>query len=361
MEIRNRIKELRQVKASEILQNPKNWRKHPMSQAKALKGMLGEIGYADALIAYESDEGLMLIDGHLRAETTPDMEVPVLITDLSEDEADKLLATLDPLAAMAQNDKTALSDLMDNINFSNDTTNSMLAELRRISDQARGIYEPEYVSPDDVFPHPRNYVTHPEDQIQHLAQSMLENGFYRNVVTAKDGTILAGHGVVEAAKRIELEMIPIIRLNIDADDPRALKLLTADNEVSHLSEKNDRALTEILKEINDLDPNNLLGTGYDSQMLASLAMVTRPKSEIQDFDAAKEWLGMPAYENESPSDRLQLLVFFEDSDARDTLVRHISEKNSTFKPVKRSDKAWHVWYPPKQNDDVASVRFMENE
>ncbi len=88
MEIRDRIKELRKVRASELLPNPRNWRKHPEAQSNALRGALSEIGYADALIAYETPNGLMLIDGHLRAETTPDMEVPVLITDL--DEAERL-------------------------------------------------------------------------------------------------------------------------------------------------------------------------------------------------------------------------------------------------------------------------------
>ncbi len=70
--IRDRIKELRRVKASELVPNEKNWRRHPKAQADALRGVLAEIGYADALIARETPEGLKLIDGHLRAETTPD-------------------------------------------------------------------------------------------------------------------------------------------------------------------------------------------------------------------------------------------------------------------------------------------------
>jgi len=45
---------------------------------------------------------LMLIHGHLRAETTKNAMVPVLVLDVTEAEADKLLLTLDPLAAMAQ-------------------------------------------------------------------------------------------------------------------------------------------------------------------------------------------------------------------------------------------------------------------
>ena len=52
----------------------------PTAQQDALRGVLAEIGYADALLARELPDGsLELIDGHLRAETTPDAEVPVLV------------------------------------------------------------------------------------------------------------------------------------------------------------------------------------------------------------------------------------------------------------------------------------------
>lgn len=110
-EIRDRIKELRRVKASELIPNPKNWRKHPAKQVAVLRGVLREVGYADALLVRETSEGLMLIDGHLRAETTPDQLVPVLILDVDEAEAAKILATLDPLAGMAEMDKDALRNL----------------------------------------------------------------------------------------------------------------------------------------------------------------------------------------------------------------------------------------------------------
>jgi len=129
MQIKNRIKELRQVKGSELLPNPKNWRTHPSQQADVLRGVLAEIGYADALIAYETPDGLMLIDGHLRAETTPDIEVPVLVTDLTEQEADMLLATLDPLAAMASRDQDSLLSLLGTLDVQNDSVRVMLDAL----------------------------------------------------------------------------------------------------------------------------------------------------------------------------------------------------------------------------------------
>src|SRR4051812_49765918 len=102
MPIRDRIKQLRRVPARELRPNPKNWRTHPPAQQDALRGVLAEIGYAGALLARElSDGSLELIDGHLRAETTPDATVPVLILDLDEAQAAKLLAVPDTLAAMS--------------------------------------------------------------------------------------------------------------------------------------------------------------------------------------------------------------------------------------------------------------------
>ena len=129
MVIRNRIKELRSVPASELIPNDKNWRRHPSAQSEALRGALSDIGYADALIAYENNGKLILIDGHLRAETTPDMEVPVLITDLNEEEATKLLMTLDPVSAMAETDQDMLKGLMGDVEFESAAVREMIEGL----------------------------------------------------------------------------------------------------------------------------------------------------------------------------------------------------------------------------------------
>ena len=133
MKIRDRIKELRRVRASELQPNPKNWRTHPKRQKDALKGALAEIGYADALLARETPEGgLVLIDGHLRAETTPNALVPVLVLDVDEAEAEKILATLDPLAAMAQSDAGKLEELHRSIAFESRAVQEMLADLAKL-------------------------------------------------------------------------------------------------------------------------------------------------------------------------------------------------------------------------------------
>lgn len=121
MNIKDRIKELRRVPASSLRPNPKNWRTHPKAQQDALRGILAEIGMADACLVRELEDGsLMLIDGHLRAETAADAVVPVLVLDVNESEADKILVTLDPLAAMAEKDAEQLAALFNQLAQQND-------------------------------------------------------------------------------------------------------------------------------------------------------------------------------------------------------------------------------------------------
>jgi DNA modification methylase len=132
MRIRDRIKELRRVPASELLPNPKNWRSHPPAQQDALRGLLAELGYCDATIARELPDGrLQLIDGHLRCETTPHMEVPVLVLDVTEAEADKLLATLDPLASLAEANRDALTALLATVETDSAAVQALLADLAK--------------------------------------------------------------------------------------------------------------------------------------------------------------------------------------------------------------------------------------
>lgn len=132
MKIRDRIRELRRVPASELRPNPKNWRTHPEAQANALRGLLSEVGIADAVLARELEDGtLMLLDGHLRAETLGNELVPVLVLDVDEAEGDKVLATLDPLAAMAEADAVKLDAILREINTGSPDVQQLLADIAK--------------------------------------------------------------------------------------------------------------------------------------------------------------------------------------------------------------------------------------
>ena len=132
MKIRDRIKDFRRVPAGTLRPHPRNWRTHPPAQQEAMRGVLAEIGYADALVARELDDGsLQLLDGHLRAELTPEASVPVLVVDVTEEEAIKLLATLDPIAALAEADAGLLRGLIDEVETDSGGLRALLDDLAR--------------------------------------------------------------------------------------------------------------------------------------------------------------------------------------------------------------------------------------
>lgn len=194
-------------------------------------------------------------------------------------------------------------------------------------------------------PHPRNYRSHPEDQLEHLKRSIQEHGFYKNIVVASDFTILAGHGAVKAARELGYAIIPVVRLQIGPSDPRALKVLAGDNEIEHLAEQDDRLLSELLKIVKE--DGGLVGTGFDEQMLANLVYVTRPASEIADHNEAAHWVGMPDYE--LPLAPHNVIVSFRTLEDKMKFAALIGQKFT--------DKTISTWWPYKEKNDVASVRF----
>lgn len=137
----NRIIGLEYVDAADLLPHPANWRVHSEAQAGALRGVLAEVGIADALLAYRSVEfggQLVVIDGHLRRDAAP-QTWPVLVLDVDDDEAMVILATHDPLAAMATADPAALEALLSIVQSGEAAVQTMLAEMA----QDAGIVPPE--------------------------------------------------------------------------------------------------------------------------------------------------------------------------------------------------------------------------
>ena len=53
----------------------------------------------------------------------------MLVLDINEAEADLMLATLDPMAAMAGRDEERLSELLSTVSSDNDTVNALLQAL----------------------------------------------------------------------------------------------------------------------------------------------------------------------------------------------------------------------------------------
>lgn len=117
-QVRDRIKELRRVRFGDLVPHPKNWRLHPQIQRDAMSAILRDIGFAGAVLARELPDGkLQTIDGHLRSDMLADSILPVLVTDLNDEEVLKLLLTYDPLSALAEASPAMLEALEKEVQF----------------------------------------------------------------------------------------------------------------------------------------------------------------------------------------------------------------------------------------------------
>ena len=236
MQIRDRIKELRRVKAKDLVPNRKNWRVHPKAQARALRGLLAEVGYADALLARELPDGkLQLIDGHLRAETTPNAIVPVLVLDVSEEEADKLLLTLDPLAGMAEADAGRIKALLASVR----TDSVAVGELvERIAG------EEAWLSVNSA-----TEVLDPEPQIERAAELQIKWGTSRGQLWK-----IGPHRLVcgdcrdrDEVARLFVENSPSIRM-ICTDPPYGIDYVATKNQALQHLHKGTRVKTSIVND-----------------------------------------------------------------------------------------------------------------
>jgi hypothetical protein len=213
-------------------------------------------------------------------------------------------------------------------------------------------FETELVDITTLKQHPENYREHPQAQLDHIVASLKAHGFVKNVVIAKDGTILAGHGVVLAARQMRLSEVPVVRLPVSPDSAVARKVLVGDNEMSKLGDIDDRALTELLKSIRD-DEAGLEGTGFDDRMLAALVMTSRAAGEIKGIDEAAEWAGMPRFEQTPTFFGVSILC--ESEKARDELLKKIGAKK--MKSYKSGVVSLHWPLRDSVHDDPASLRY----
>ena len=128
------------------------------------------------------------------------------------------------------------------------------------------------VPPERLAPYARNARTHSDEQVVQIAASIVEFGFTNPILVDRDFGIIAGHGRLMAARRLELPAVPVIRLeHLSKAQRRALVI--ADNRIAENAGWDEtllrRELAALRLEAFDLD---LLGFD-DSELEALLADV----------------------------------------------------------------------------------------
>ena len=129
--LRTRITGMQFLKGKDLQDHAGNFRTHPQHQREALSGILRDVGIAGALLVYQSErqDGITVIDGHLRKGDFPEQEWPCLMTDLDDAEADYMLLMHDELGRQAERDKEAVQALLAHVNSGEAGVQALMAKL----------------------------------------------------------------------------------------------------------------------------------------------------------------------------------------------------------------------------------------
>lgn len=128
MKYKIRIKGYADVAPDQLLANPKNFRLHSKHQQEVLSNVLSAVGIVQNVIVNETTGHV--IDGHLRialALRNDEPTVPVTIVELSPEEEDIIMASFDPIGALANNDKEKFGELLADIETDNEVLNNFFA------------------------------------------------------------------------------------------------------------------------------------------------------------------------------------------------------------------------------------------
>lgn len=78
----------------------------------------------------------------------------------------------------------------------------------------------EYIPLSDIKPYEHNAKLHPDEQVEQIMQSIRLVGFDDPIAIWKSNEIIEGHGRYEAAMRLGMETVPVIRLDDLTDEQR---------------------------------------------------------------------------------------------------------------------------------------------
>lgn len=131
--------------------------------------------------------------------------------------------------------------------------------------------------------YPQNARVHGDDQIAALEASIRQFGFVNPLLVEADGTIVGGHGRLEAASRIGLTRLPVIELaHLNPAQAKALRL--ADNRLAEMATWDEKLLGDELAALADA-PFNVTDFGFDMDEIRIDGVVDgKPEPKDQEPD-----------------------------------------------------------------------------
>jgi len=105
---------------------------------------------------------------------------------------------------------------------------------------------------DSLIPYARNARTHSEEQIAQIAASIREFGWTNPILTDGEKGVIAGHGRLAAARKLEFTEVPVIELGHLSPEQKKAYIL-ADNRIALNSGWDEELLKLELQELQGVD------------------------------------------------------------------------------------------------------------
>lgn len=133
----------------------------------------------------------------------------------------------------------------------------------------------------DLIPYARNSRTHDKDQVSQIVASIKEFGFTNPVLIDDEGLIIAGHGRVQAAQKLNLKAVPTICLDYLTEAQKKAYVI-ADNRLALNAGWDFDMLKVELNDLNDLEFDVSL-LGFDDKEINDI--LADPTEGLVDEDS----------------------------------------------------------------------------
>ena len=121
---------------------------------------------------------------------------------------------------------------------------------------------------ESLIPYVNNSRKHSDEQVAQIAASIKEFGWTNPILVDGDNGIIAGHGRLMAARKLDMDKVPVIELAHLSDNQRRA-LIIADNKLALNAEWDNELLALEMSELKSLDFDENL-TGFTADEILSL-------------------------------------------------------------------------------------------
>ena len=140
--------------------------------------------------------------------------------------------------------------------------------------------EVEEIDPSKLIPYSNNPKQHPEEQVDQIASSIKNNGFIQPIVVDSENEIIIGHGRLQAAKKLGLDKVPVIK-HEELTEAEAKALRLDDNKIAE-SEWQDEKLAIELEQLTEENNFEELIHGFNEDELSEYLDSLTDEEDLQE-------------------------------------------------------------------------------